>query len=327
NTLNRVAIRRMETARSIAESIAPEGSKGKVFIEAYAGCGALTRALLELPKERVARVIAVEDHPTYLDYLEPLVKSDPRLKLREADSFYWEVYDQLQRVHLEDIRGWDWNSGPHPQLHFIMHVPTTIKGEQLIAQFLRCIPTRSWFYKYGRVPTTFILNEYFWDRINASVEDTALRCKLSVISQATADFNPVQALGTVYENFWPQRIPVAGKSKLGRRKLSEPTFYAATATPFEKQVIAAEGLPAWDYVLRRLFVNRAQSLSKGLSSLAPGAQSLMRVLEGKLDISKPVRTLSLEEWTKVMEAFTQWPFAPQNLTIDEGFHDKKKPLG
>lgn len=54
--------------------------------------------------------------------------------------------------------------GPvHPQLHFISHLQHTVKGEQLVAQLYRCIPDRSWLYKYGRVPMSFVLSEWVWD--------------------------------------------------------------------------------------------------------------------------------------------------------------------
>ena len=51
----------------------------------------------------------------------------------------------------------------HPQLHFISHIPHTIKGEQLIAQLFRCIPEKSWLFKYGCVPMSLILGEWIWE--------------------------------------------------------------------------------------------------------------------------------------------------------------------
>jgi hypothetical protein len=50
----------------------------------------------------------------------------------------------------------------HPELHFVTHIPQTIHGEQLVAQLFRCIPEKSWLFKYGRVPMSFILADWVW---------------------------------------------------------------------------------------------------------------------------------------------------------------------
>ena len=46
-----------------------------------------------------------------------------------------------------------------PNLHFVSHIPHTVLGDQLLAQLWRIIPERSWLFKYGRVPMSFILSE------------------------------------------------------------------------------------------------------------------------------------------------------------------------
>ena len=51
----------------------------------------------------------------------------------------------------------------HPQLHFISHIPQNVKGEQLIAQLFRNIPTHSWLFKYGCVPMSFVMGEWIWE--------------------------------------------------------------------------------------------------------------------------------------------------------------------
>lgn len=50
----------------------------------------------------------------------------------------------------------------HPELHFVTHIPQTIPGEQLIAQLFRCVPEKSWLFKHGRVPMSFILPDWVW---------------------------------------------------------------------------------------------------------------------------------------------------------------------
>lgn len=53
------------------------------------------------------------------------------------------------------------------------------------------------------------------------------------------------------------------------------------------------------------------------SSLAPGASNLLKTLtipasEDKfVDVSQEVRTLSVEDWANLVDAFIEWPFAPQ----------------
>ena len=50
----------------------------------------------------------------------------------------------------------------HPNLQFISHIPQSIMGEQLVNQFLRCIPDKTWLFKYGRVPLNLIMGEWVW---------------------------------------------------------------------------------------------------------------------------------------------------------------------
>ena len=49
-----------------------------------------------------------------------------------------------------------------------------------------------------------------------------------------------------------------------------------------------------------------------LSSVAPGAAALLDK-EGTrfIDPKKPVRALTVEEWTAILHAFNEWPFAPK----------------
>jgi transcription factor 1 len=163
------------------------------------GPGALTRALLELPKERVRKIILMEEHEPYLDYLrvrptsyltqpvqclntlQPLAALDPRVQLVEKRGYDWDTYTTIDELgYLEDVSREPWSSGGsfnlyflescltrhsitvHPHLHFISHIPHTIPGEQLVSQFLRCIPDKSWLFRFGRTPLSLILGEWMW---------------------------------------------------------------------------------------------------------------------------------------------------------------------
>jgi transcription factor 1 len=90
-TQHRTTIQNPETARMIAEALIPEGSKDKIIIDAYPGmspafpalthlgfhiyclylgAGQLSRALLALPKDRIKKLIIIEDAVEYLPFLE-----------------------------------------------------------------------------------------------------------------------------------------------------------------------------------------------------------------------------------------------------------------
>lgn len=54
------------------------------------------------------------------------------------------------------------------------------------------------------------------------------------------------------------------------------------------------------------------------SSLSPGAEVLLEPLtsralppDQRVDVSKPVRLLTLDDWTRIVKAFDEWPFAPK----------------
>jgi hypothetical protein len=45
----------------------------------------------------------------------------------------------------------------HPKLHLVSRIPQTVSGEQLVAQLFHCIPEKSWLFRYGRIPMSFLL--------------------------------------------------------------------------------------------------------------------------------------------------------------------------
>ena len=145
----------------------------------------------------------------------------------------------------------------HPSLHFISHLPSSIEGEQLIAQFFRSIPDQQWLFKYGRVPMSFILSDHLWKvqycllssiddlsnilkRISAPLSANE-RCKLTVIAEATADCSYAmqpEALLPYPLHFHPAR-PSASTSpdarKHNTRRVGNP-FQAINIIPREEQV-------------------------------------------------------------------------------------------
>lgn len=100
------------------------------------------------------------------------------------NGYDWDTYSMLEEQGwLDDVPRVPWDDGGttvtprfvmyglnithhlhtvHPGLQFISHVPHSIMGEQLVNQFLRCIPDKSWLFKYGRVPLNLIMGEWVW---------------------------------------------------------------------------------------------------------------------------------------------------------------------
>ena len=99
-------------------------------------------------------------------------------------GYSWDTYSMLdEQGWLDDVPRVPWQDGGtiptsclamhelntihhfhtvHPSLQFISHIPHSITGEQLVNQFLRCIPDKTWLFKYGRVPLNLIMGEWVW---------------------------------------------------------------------------------------------------------------------------------------------------------------------
>ncbi|OSX66405.1 hypothetical protein POSPLADRAFT_1177873 [Postia placenta MAD-698-R-SB12] len=329
---DRVSVKSPETARSIVQSFvsgqSPAAGQGKIIVEAFPGPGALSRALLELPESHVKKLIILEDNEDYLNYLKPLEDADSRVKVVPLSGFDWDTYSHIEEAGLlNDVQTVPWESGLHPQLHFISHLQHTVKGEQLVAQLYRCIPDRSWLYKYGRVPMSFVLSEWVWDRI-AGKPGTTKRCKLSVIAEGTAENKLSLGSGSLLpydSHFHPSPARTAAGRPVGLRKPGHP-MVTMNVVPHAEQIITKGMLDKWDYCLRRLFVLKSTPLKRAISSLAPGAQSLLKPIwdpslprDERVDINKPVRDFTLADWTILMRAFDEWPFAPEDLMISDAF--------
>ncbi|KAG7091060.1 hypothetical protein E1B28_010117 [Marasmius oreades] len=303
-TKKRVSIANPSTADKVANAFVPDGVKGKVIIETFPGPGQLTRALLRLPKERIERLIVLEEDPWFLNYLESLEEVDPRLKVIPASGMNWESYDIAGSQGLLDgVSEIGWDAGVHPQLQHITHLPVNVHGEQLIAQYIRFIPDQHWLFKYGRVPMSFLLNDHVWQRLVS--RDLQLRCKLTAVADAMVDCQQqlYDELQPYRDHFFPIRSPTA------TNRAGLP-FLAVSVIPKENPLIEAGDMEIWDYCLRRLFVQRATPIAKAISALGPGSQVLIEKTRGVIDPCTHPRELSMLQWAELVKAFKDWPFAP-----------------
>ncbi|KAJ3763586.1 S-adenosyl-L-methionine-dependent methyltransferase [Lentinula raphanica] len=352
---DRVSLANAQTANKVAECFVPKGDRDKVIIEAFPGPGQLTRSLLALPKERIKKIIVLEQEPKYLDYLRPLAAIDPRVTIVPFTALEWDTFDIVEgQGLLNDVETIPWDQGGqiyhqpiimsanlfilavHSKLQFISHLPLTVYGEQLISQILRLIPNRNWLFKFGRVKMNFLLSDYIWQasegcshschtysseyqRLTAPPENNLMRCKLSVMGTATAEFQTkmYDALQPYSEHFHPTLLkkPV-DTAKFSNRRIGVP-FHAAEITPLEKQVINPEKLDTWDYCIRRLYVRKATPLQQCIEDLGPGAQSLLPKLSATIDPMTRVRDITVAQWASLIQEFDAWPFAPTDLGIND----------
>ncbi|KAF9010691.1 ribosomal RNA adenine dimethylase-domain-containing protein [Cyathus striatus] len=320
----RISVHNSDTAAALADAFVPEGSRDKVIIEAFPGPGQLTRALINLPRERVKKIIVLENETSYLKYLRPLEKLDSRVQVIPQGGHEWETYSILDDMGvLSDVERVSWTRGAHPQLTFISHLPRTVYGEQLIAQLFRSIPSRSWLFQFGRIPMHFILTQSVWQRLLTGPGRAITRCKLGIIAQATSELKeaiPFKALQPFNLHFHPRR---PSKPATDSTQPNGQPFTTLTAIPLEKQVIRRDQIDIWDYCVRRMLVQKATPLSKSLCLLGPGGQTLLTDYDLSVDPAKHPRELNTEEWTSIVKAFNEWPFAPRDLGIDTMFLGKE----
>ncbi|KAI0633426.1 S-adenosyl-L-methionine-dependent methyltransferase [Trametes polyzona] len=329
----RAVVNNPATARLVARSFLSEAQSdngGKIVIEAFPGPGALSRALLELPPSQVRKLIILEDDKQFLDALKPLEAADPRVTIVPMSGHSWDTYSYLEEHGLlEGLQPQPWE-GPSPNLHFVAHLPVSMKGEQLLAQLFRCIPERSWLFQHGRVPLSLLMTEYVWQRLTAPPRN-ARRCKLAVIAEATADIRQAVDPGVFvpYSSHFHPTPSSHSSHKVAQRRVGQP-MHALTAIPYAEQVIQRGDTDKWDFCLRRLFVLKNTPLKDALNSLAPGATSLLKDLQStqvplkeRVSPTRTPRSMTLADWTLLLRAFNNWPFRPEDLMISDAFKDEE----
>jgi len=326
--LGRIAVSNRESADKLANAIVPKRSKGKVIVEAYPGPGQLTRSLLNLPRERVSKIVVMEPIIEFVDWLKPLQAVDDRLVIMHCDPYEWSSYDMLvEEGHLDGVPVEEWGPKLHSTLQFVQHLPTTVIGEQLLNQYVRTVPDRHWLFKYGRVPLDLITTYRIWQRTTATEKNIVQRCKLGVLAQATGTLSatiPADQLEPYDDHFYPPTgfAKVEGPAYLERGRVGAQ-HTSIRFEPFVEPIIKPGKLDSWDFVARKLFISKATPVSKSICTLAHGAGSLLKPLtdpskppEERVDPKLGARQLTVHDWKNIVDAFDNWPFRPENLAID-----------
>lgn len=126
------------------------------------------------------RYVNVLEICAHIEHIQSLQANDSRVRVLPWDGYSWSTYHNLEAEgHLWDVEPSSWQKrklswflhkytswiepSADPPLRFIAHLPTSIYGEQLIAQLLRLIPDRGWLFRYGRVPMSYIMHDFMWE--------------------------------------------------------------------------------------------------------------------------------------------------------------------
>ena len=145
----------------------------------------------------------------------------------------------------------------HPELHFVTHIPQTIHGEQLVSQLFRCIPEKSWLFKYGRIPMSFIVADWVW-RVSfsfafivrsacpftsfqrmSSTLNAAERCKLSILAEASSQLSPSlppESLLPFLDHFHPATNTFRFAHLRPETRRRGSPFLAVNIVPHDEQV-------------------------------------------------------------------------------------------
>ena len=100
--------------------------------------------------------------------------------------------------------------------------------------------------------------------------------------------------------------------------LARPAILGLMFEPRLDSPITPENKDEWEYVLRVCFIRQATHIATAISTLGFGASNLAEDLERKDDKFKGavvpgqtiVRDLTEEQWVRIVDVFSKWPFKP-----------------
>lgn len=360
NAQYRYFVANHETAQNIVDKISLDRADGRkvTVIEAYPGPGTLTRLFMRHPN--VEKVIALEGSEMFANWLD-MLREDPamadvkdKLSVLRSSGYEWSTYEQLvDGGYLDHLRGRIPNFGPEsPPLNwetesdlvFVAQLPNSVHSEQLFAQLVNASVEGHWLFKYGRMRMSFVCGEGIGTRAMAQTTDRNARAKLGVTVQcvSTPTLEYTSADLSPHENHFYPQTPQIGPRVLSRSAqiphaniasgLNRQGLCMLTIEPLATPLVNKRDIASLEYLLRNLFVRRAQPVVNALKNVAPGAGSILRKLspdhpdvqehpERVINPSALVTELTNEQWAALAVVFEKWPFRPRNLDDESGFDD------
>ncbi|KAJ1018837.1 hypothetical protein NDA16_004642 [Ustilago loliicola] len=225
---------------------------------------------------------------------------------------------------------------------FFAQLPNTVYGEQLFAQIITGIASRTWLFRHGRIQLGFICGESLAKRCLAPAGDKISRGKLGTTVQCLADIKVhryAHELQPHGHHFFPPNMSVGPRVTLSGTSLipnSNPStgltrtgMVMMTITPKQDPLVKANEIEAFEFITRNLFILRTKPIGDALTHVAPGGQNVLRMtspeqvekgLIKKDEVIMPdeiVGELTNVQWACLARMFEKWPFRPRHL-FEEG---------
>ncbi|WFD36057.1 hypothetical protein MCUN1_002928 [Malassezia cuniculi] len=360
NARHRYFVANNETAKSVVDNIKLDRADGRkvTVIEAYPGPGTLTRLFMQHPN--VEKVIALEASEMFAYWLD-MLREDPeladvkdKLAVLRSSGYEWSTYDELLNGgYLDHLRGRIPNFGPdspplnwdaESDLVFVAQLPNSVHSEQLFAQLVNASVEGYWLFKYGRMSMSFVCGEGIGTRSMATTTEKNARAKLGVTVQCVSTPSiPLNASDlSPYENHFYPQTPQIGPRVLSRSAqiphaniasgLNRQGLCMVNIEPLANPLVHKRDMASLEYLLRNLFVRRAQPVINALKNAAPGAGGILRKLQADqmetkdhperiVDPNTLVTELTNEQWAAMAVVFEKWPFRPRNLDDETAYDD------
>ncbi|BFZ56470.1 Mitochondrial transcription factor 1 [Savitreella phatthalungensis] len=300
--------------------------KGTI-IEMNPGPGLLMQHIIE--KIKPHRYVALETREQFtpaLNLVREAAKAlDVDCRVLNLNGYLWDTYDELDRLRVVpyDEVVYPQEAGVNTNICLIASIRDA-ELEQLLAQWLVTMATKSWIFSLGRVRLYAFVSPGVRQRWMAPVGSPA-RSRLTVIREGACDIreilhNPWQRLGRSAKAVWQEDISDKPADPAVPR--ADPDCFINTSdlslielTPFATPGFTVP-FESFDYVARNLFMNRTTALYKQVRSLASGAYTILRDLPDDLCLKTPSE-MTFSDMNRIASAFHNWPFRPRYLHVED----------
>ncbi|KAI9473402.1 MAG: ribosomal RNA adenine methyltransferase KsgA/Erm [Benjaminiella poitrasii] len=233
----RITIANSDLAQKGFNALKLKNVKNMTAVEMNPGLGVWTTALKD---NGFKRTLSLEPFAPYFNWMQGLSEeSNNKVEVLKLDGYDWETYNILKEPqYLGSLENKDW-ANVHPNILFTGTIPKTSKGEQLLAQLMTCLVNKMAIHTLGRIQMAFWIPDALYHKLVGPAA-TYNRCKMSVISEASADINLVCTAES--NEMYPNHL-----------------YHLVHILPFAENLITAQ----WDvfeYVLKHLFVMQKKSL-------------------------------------------------------------------